>query len=389
MPRKRMDPVGSPPRKLIKLPEETIDPEEMELEPSQDEIEDAQKLDEFRQQYGGNEYTVRVQRYNEESSEMEIVDRFDFDTFDPYILGKKYGGGKFVCTLFNDKGRYVQGGRFRYNFAKPKEVEEKKTVDPLENPAIQLFIETSKAQSAMLSDLLKASLTSEKSTDIDKLVGALKGLHDMNPPGQKDNPMKSLKELLELQNLIQGTVAKDEDEKGPGFMSEIVDALKYLNQSKNIPLPARGLSSPGPLQPRVISPGVAGPLIRSPQPAIKEEVKEMNPAIDVAVRYAPEFEKAALNNEDPEKWAAFLIDVLELQIVPALVKHYDGFVDSEGVWDRLLDAADDEEKILMIYEFAPTLQLHHEWVKKVIQAAKKQFDEPDVTASKNGDEGEK
>jgi|KBSSwiStaDraftv2_1062776.scaffolds.fasta_scaffold21569_3 hypothetical protein len=381
--KKRMPAAGMPIRRLTTAPAgEEITVEDLENEPSEAEIQDAEQLNEFQSQFGGQRYTIRVQRYNEETSELEIIDRVLLDSFDPYFIGKKYGGGRFVCTLFNDKGKYVENGRLHFVFARQILVEEKKS--PMQDPMMLVFIEQMKSQISMLSDILKASLTSEKQTPIDQMVAALKGLHDMNPV-KKDDPFKNLKDLFEMQALIQSKSGRDdEDEKGGvrGVMSEIVEAAKILTQGRTLPA-AR-------------PPQFGGvPTISKPLPK-KEDPLPVATNDDIVLKkllvHVPSFEEAAEKQADPEKWASYLIDVLDTQIVPALVEKYMGFADEDTVWEKLIAASESEEKVAKIFDYAPSLGSHKEWVGKVIQAAVRQFDgdgepePPEIPVTVNGHE---
>jgi len=336
--------------------------------------EDMEKLEEFQGTFGGQQYYVRVERYNEKENEMEIVDKIFFDNFDPYILGKKYGGGRFVCTLLNQRGKYVEGGRFHFNFA--KQINPEVTApppDPMQNPAIALLLKNMETQQAMLVEVLKTSLTGEKQTPIDQLVAALKGLHDMNPTKAPENPMKNLKELLELQALLKDSSADGDDEPKSTIMTDVKEALKILADSKNMIAPKPPANPPGVRPFPIIS-----------KPPLKEEIPMAKDLlIEKIMQQLPMFEEAAKENADPERWARLLIEILEAQIVPLIIKKYWGVVDEDEVWEKLIAAAETEEKVNKIYEVSPTLAEYKPWVASVLQAAIRQFDE-EVPAGDNG-----
>ena len=68
-----------------------------------------------------------------------------------------------------------------------------------------------------------------------------------------------------------------------------------------------------------------------------------------------------------------MCDILDAEIVPALALQYAGFVDESGVWDRLIEAANNPERVEKVFHTAPSLEPHRTWVMNVIQAAVKQM----------------
>lgn len=351
-------------------PEENLE-EETEVA---EENEDQEKLEELQQAFGGKQYYFRIERLNEQSNDMEIVDRVYLDNFDPFVLAKKYGGGRFVCSLLNEKGHYVKGGRFHFNFAKVQA--EARPASPLQDPTMAMFIEQMKNQQAMLLEILKASMGTEKQTDIDKLLNGLKTLQDLNPKDKEPNTMKQLSEMIALQAQLKDL--SGDDEKGSSIMSEVKEALKLLME-------ARGAVKPSmiPQQPRS-----ARVLNTSNMPIVSPKepvpVKQYSPAVNKILFYIPKFEEAAAVGASPEKWASFLVDILDNEVIPELVIQYHGFADEDGIWERLISSAQDEEKINKIFEVAPSLDAYRPWVLSVILAAIAQVSEDEVPEPMNG-----
>lgn len=381
MPRKKQNASGIPIKRIVPEPEPNIIGEDEVLrEPTPEEIQDAEKLSELQSRFGGQQYKIRIEKYNKETSEMEIVDRVALDNFDPFLIGKLYKGGRFVCKLYNDKGKYVEGGYMTFNFAEKKE--EEKPSSPLQDPLVLLFIENLKSQLAQQMELLKAVMTGEKQSPISEIIGAVKGIHDMAPKDKQESPFKNLKELLELQALVKestGDVESGDNKEGiKGIFSEAVEALKILNQTRGVP------------GPRALKPGLSGPLVikrpPAPEPKPKEEIVS-DPVLKKLLPHIPIFEEAASNSEPTEKWGGYLIDVLDTQVIPALLKRFDGMIDEDGIWERLIAASEDDSKIQKIYEYAPSLEPYRDWVLSIIKEAVKQFDangddleEPEVSA---------
>lgn len=385
--KKRGSPHGQPVVRMIpKPPVDLIEEEIIDGEPSEDEIEDSNKLEELRSRFGGRQYTVRVERYNDDTSEMEIVDRFAFDTFDPFVLAKKYGGGRFVCTLFNDKSKYVEGGRFHYNFAKPKD-EHGRPANPLADPMMQMFIQKMEANQAMMMKVFETAITGRPQQPIQELVAALKGMQDLSPKQEKENPLKMLKEVLEIKNILKDSDEGDGDEKGgmSGVMADLLKAAQVLMETKKLPPPGPGAQPP--IGPRKLPANSLGglPVLRVVDPPPQKEASVVtSPAVAKILFYVPQFVEAGQNNEDPSKWAGILLDILEVQVVPLLVKQYQGLIDEDGIWELLLKAAESEERVNKIFEAAPALDPYREWVVKVIQAAVKDFDGHDDPEPMNG-----
>ncbi len=341
-----------------------------------EELEDNDKLREFQEQFGGKQYYVRIERYNEETNEAEIVDKIYLDSFDPFVLGKKYGGGKFICTMLNDRGRYMAGGRMHFNFAKP--VLDKRDERPtgIDDPAMKMFIESMKSQQTMLMEILKASLTQEKTTDIDKMVSALKGLHDMNPKEKSVSSTAQMKEMLEMMTMLKEVTGGDSDrDEKVSMFSDLKDAFKILMESRKIPTPTNA--------PMIKS----MPIVQKPAAnvTVKEEPVFIKPiALEILEPYIPKFVDAARAHEDIETWSEYLFEVIDTKLVPALSKHYSTIffkVSDDDVWERLLEASEDKDKdkINKIFEFAPALEPHRDWVYHVIEQTIK-----DITADGDG-----
>lgn len=376
--------MGAPVRVLVPPPKkDEVSFEEIEQGPSDQEIKDEEKLQDFQEQFGEDDYTIRIQKYNDEERELEYVDKVRLNGFDPFVLGKRFGGGRYVCTLFNDKGKYVEGGRFHFKFAKPS-IEEKKEISPFQDPAVLMVIEQTKQTQAMLMEILKTSLTGEKQTPVAELIQGLKGLSELSPKEKTESPFKIVKEIMEIQNYLRDS-GEESNEKSSGILSEVLQALKTMGQMRVLPnmnQPQRPVSRINPQGSTVIT--------RTEEP-IKEVTKEVNPILENLNNFIPSFTAAAKNGEDPEKWAQFLLDIVDLQVVPLLVKQYGPFIDEDQVWEKLIAASENESEVNKIYQFAPDLEPYRDWVGRVLQAAVKLFDgdeemEESILLHKNGDD---
>lgn len=363
---------ASPTKKIVnnEIVEE-VDTDDLigELSTEKD-IADAARLEDLRERFGGHQYTIRVEKFNKTESRFETVDKFQFDTFDEFAISRKWGGGEYVCQLLDEDAKYVKGGRFRFIFAEPKELDKPVGyASPLQDPTTQAFIEQMKSNQSMLLEVLKTSLTGEKQTPIEQIVNALKGLKDMS--GEKNDMFKNMRDMLEMQMLMKEATGQDDDKGGgTGVVSEILEAFKTL---KSIP--------PRP-QTGQRNAGVSSlPIVKNPNSDVKES--DVIPPVKSILFYVPKFTEAAERNDDPEKWADFLLNILETETVPALVKHY-WLADEQMIWEKLIAASEDPDKIEKLFEKAPTLSPFKEWVVAVINCAIKQLDAQSPAENGNG-----
>lgn len=376
--KKRAPATGMPIKRPIPLPEKEEIETEVELSQFEERLsrqaeKDQEKLERFQEQFGGDEYYVRVEKYNAVDNEFEIVDKIAFDNFDPYILGKKYGGGRFTCTLMNSKSKYVEGGRFHFNFAKGP-VEEKVValapVDPMSNPMVIMILENMRSDKAALMDLMKTLASGEKQSPVSEIIAAVKNINDMNPKPKEENSMKNLKELLEIQAMLSDS--QGDKDSGGGVVSEILEALKVLKTSGSLPTVSAPLTPPVR---RMVSTGGTPIVNAAPKPVEEKSAVTEDPIMKKIAPHIPQFIEAASENAPPEKWASYLIEVLDTQIVPLLKKQYSIFkLSDDDVWEKLIAAGENQDVVAKIFEVVPDLAPYSDWVNSVIVDAIKQFD---------------
>jgi hypothetical protein len=387
-PKKRAPATGMPIKRPIPLPEKEDIETEVELSQFEERLsrqaeKDQEKLEQFQEQFGGDDYYVRVEKYNAVDNEFEIVDKIAFDNFDPYILGKKYGGGRFTVTLMNSKSKYVEGGRFHFNFAKVA-VEEKPAViaapDPMSNPMVVMILENMRSDKAALMDLMKTLASGEKQSPVGEIIAAVKNINDMNPRPKEENSIKNLKDLMELQAII--AEASGGKETGGGVVSEIMEALKVLKTSGTLTpaappqTPVRRMIQSGgtPIVTGAHAPPRGSDLGAVTNPEVKPAVNE-DPIMKKLSPHIPQFIEAAAENAPAEKWASYLIEILDIQIVPLLKKQYAIFkLSDDDIWEKLIAAGENQDVVNKIFDVVPDLAPYTEWVNAVIVDAIKQFD---------------
>lgn len=388
-------------KRRVVTTEEVIDDEREDLETT-DEVaaegddvartEEDKKLEEFQGMFSGRQYKIRIDRMNPTTHEFEWVDRVPLDGFDPFLLSKKFGGGRYRCIFLNDKGQYVQGGRAEYSFAQSVEPDKVASPPNQETNLVQVMLESQKQQTAMLMEILKGFMGAgaaqqSKQSDITQLISALKSLKDMEPSREKDDTLKQLDAMLgfqlKMRDLTDGGDRDRGASGGGGLMSDIKDALKLLVESRNVVLPpARPQTRPAPTPgampiiqrpPNVGAAAAGGAAPGGMSPGETKESETDMPDYPAPIKrmlaYVPIFVEAAQEKGDLDHWAGFLVSVLSTQFVPGTVKQYHGLVDEDGVWERLIDAAGKPELVEKIFVYAPALADHREWVLAVIHTA--------------------
>lgn len=331
-------------------------------EVDQEEAESVEKLNLFQSQFSGKAYKVRIEKYDRTDSTWEWCDRLPLEGFDPFTVAKKFGGGKYKCVLLDDGGRYVEKGRMEFVLATPPEPEKpvlQAALSPLQDPTVQLLIESMKGQSVMLMELMKASLSrpQEPRDDLAKMIEAVKSLKGLSP--EEKDAGKSVRETIALALQLKELAGGDGGGEKGGILSEAMEALKLVTS-------LRGTAQVQP-------PSVPRPIVRQPAPfvaPVPEESSTMPKAVEEALFYVPKFANAALRGDDTEKWAEFLLDILDREIVPSLVDQYKTFgVTEEAAWEKLTQAAKSPEAVEKILLRAPSLRPHQAWVGSVIKKA--------------------
>lgn len=372
--------MAAKPKRLKPADEENDAPAEprktkqvVEVEDFQDDpidVDAQNKLSEFLEMFGDREYKIRVEKQNPENNEWEICDRVMLNGFDQFDLAKKFGGGKYRCSLLDDSGKFVAGGRMRFTFAKQPSVAPSTVVPTgMNDPVVQMMIENGKQQTAMLMEILKVSLTGHAPTgaapSLNDVIQSVKSIHDLSPKTKDADAASQLEKMLDLQIKIQkltGGGGSDADEGGGtglgALLGELKEAFSMVTKMKGLPAPAARPVIAG--QPQIARPPVKNP----------SEVLNSMPIYEQKIMsYVPVFVEAAAKNGDAEKWAPFLLNLLDTQIVPALVDHYKGFASEDIIWEKLIDAANDPETFESIFAKAPALAPYRDWVRKVIDAA--------------------
>jgi hypothetical protein len=366
--------VGRPPERVA-LPikeehsteEENEDPElpaGQEDDRSAEDLEEySAKFSEFQRLFSGKSYKVRVERFSEQNSVWAWCRSLPLDGFDPLTFVEKYGSGRYRCTLLNERGLYVPKARTEFFYIAPPEPPKEETKGSfLQDPAIQFLIESQKAQSNALMEILKAALAGgqAKTNDITQIIEAVKSIKSM--AGDPKTGPQSIKEVLDLAVQLKDLASGEKAERGStGLVGELAEALKLVTTLRGSAEPA---ALPGPQPPvRTVS--------TRPMHVLSPNVEDAMPkCVNEVLFYVPKFVKAAARNEDSETWAEFLLDLLDREVIPSLVEQYSAFgLDEKGAMDRLLAAGKDPTRIDKIFIYAPALNPHRAWVRAVIEKA--------------------
>lgn len=379
---------ATPPKRGVKL-EDLGDLEDVELEsePTDDEIETSEKIADFQAKFSGKQYKIRIERFNPAEAEWEWVTRLPLEGFEPFNVLPKYGGGKYKAVLMDEGGRYVKGGIMEFRFSVPVEpAAPDKPRSALDDPAVVMMLENQKQQSLMLMEILKTSLpvqaaNANKGLDAAQLMDMLGKFAALTAP--KESGMKSLVEMMNVWEKFKETLAPEEKESG-GIVSEIKEAIGALALLPQIRGMAQNPVGLPPAPPRILSPNapVAMPSGASPHASngaasAKQKAKTASPAAQKILFYVPKIEEAARENQDVERWAERVLDILDQEVIPALVKEYNGFVSEDSIYDRLIAGAENPEEREQIFIHAPALLPYKDWVYRVIDEALKSLETPD------------
>lgn len=368
--------------------------EEVELEdedPTEEEVESSEKVADFQARFSGKQYKVRIERFNPTEAEWEWVVKLPLEGFEPFNVLPKYGGGKYKAVLIDDGGHYVKGGMMHFRFSVPIEMPTEKPRSALEDPVVVMMLESQKQQaesqkqqSAMLMEILKTSLpgaqaATQKGMDAAQVMEMFAKFSALTAP--KENSMKSFMEMVGLWEKAKDAFTPDEKESG-GIVSEIkeaIGALALLPQIRGqVGQAGAPMNPPARAPNRVISP--TAPIVINPVVPKKEETmrKALSPAAEKALFYVPKIEEAARENADVEKWADKILDILDEEVIPALVKEYNGFVSAESIYDRLLAGAKNLDEREIVFIHAPPLLPYKEWLYRVIDEAVRVLETPDT-----------
>lgn len=354
-----------PPKKIVLEETDLLEEEES---PSEEELEAEEKLSDFRARFTGKEFKIRIDRFNNEEGEWEWVDRIQWEGFDLFSVKKKYGPGRYRVILFDGDGKYIKGGRTEFRFAAPaKDETPAAPPNPLENPIVALMLQQAEKNTAMMMEVLKTTLPAQaaaKSMDLPQVLDALAKMNSMVP---KTDSSKSLLDSLNMIEKVRSLFGAGEEKDSGGLLSEIKEAIALLPAIQTMSRMSPGaVPRPGgpaaPMVPTVVTPGA----VIQPPP---QERRSMDATTCSILFYVPKFVEAAKAGENVTQWGEYLYTVLETDIVPLLVKKYNGFINDEGVWERLLEAAEKPEEVEKIYTYAPELIPYKKWVSSVIASA--------------------
>lgn len=333
-----------------------------------DEVEE--RLEEFREKFSTQEYAIVVERQSAKTREYEICEKVTVEEFSPYTFRDEWGPGRYRCTLLNN-GRYVNGGRMYWRFAEPPLKKESTPKSFLEDPMVQFMIAQQKETTAMIMQMIQSlSPKTSSDTNLTQLVEAMHKMKTLNP-GEKST---SMAETIDMIANIRELFPSDEGGGGgkTGIVSELMEALKVMGTLRGLG-PEGGVPklSNYPQPPRTVvtnAPTLVGTgsvrMIKTPEakPLMTESVEKI-------MFYLPRFVEAARAGRTPDQTASYLIEVLNMEIVPALVRQYAPFATDDVIWDKLIAAASDPEETQKIYAFAPDLKEHEAWVTDVLNAA--------------------
>jgi hypothetical protein len=359
-------------------------------EETEDERENSEKLADFQAKFSGKQYRIRLERFNVDESEWEWVTRMPLEGFEPFNVLPKYGTGRYKAVLLDEGGRYVRGGYMEFRFMAPAETQAEKSRSVMEDPAVIMVVEQMKQQSTMLMEILKSMIPSQasaaqaRSMDPSQMLDMMTKFSALTQ--NKDTGVKTLTDMMGLMAKAKEAFTPDEPESG-GLVSDIkeaIGALALLPQMRSaLPAPnsgSNGSPSPGVSgnQRIILPPGT--PVMMNP-PKTKTPVSPPTPPPSEATQkilfYLPKFEEAGRENRDAQKWAEKLLDILDDEVIPALVKEYNGFVSEDSIYDRLIKAGSSPEEKEKIFIYAPSLLPYKDWVYQVIEEALKIVNEPD------------
>lgn len=372
---------------------EEIEEMELEEELSEEEVEAGEKIAEFQAKFSGRAYRVRLEKFNIVESEWSWVTRLPLEGFDAFQILPKYGAGKYRAVLLDEGGRYVKGGMTEFRFDPPLEVPKDERQSALNDPAVIMALEGAKSQNLMLMEILKtfapvqaAANQGAKPLDGPALMDMFAKFSTLTAP--KESGVKSLVEMMGLIEKLKDSFAPDE-EKG-GILSELKEAIALLPVLREM-APQAGVVVPGqvvtngPIRPVGPNPAPAtqpGRTITTGMPVIMK--KPVSPAAQKILFYVPKLEEAARENADPERWAEKVLDILDEEVIPALIKEYNGFVSEDSIYDRLLEGAKNGEQRESVFIHAPSLLPYKEWVYSVIDRAVAILETPDIAEAENG-----
>lgn len=352
------------------------DPEK--LDPTPDELEALDHLEEFLARFEGQDFKVRIQKWDAEDTDWVYVDRVRLAGFDPFAALKKHGTGRYRLTLLDPKGKFVPKGSQELRIKFTEEIAAEPAVpaaaaapDPLDSPVVKLVLAMLQQNATMSAEIMKAMVQArpaEPAKDQKMLELLLQHAID-----SKDSKAGGLKDSLELLVTFRELLDNREPSSEGSLLGEIREGLKLIKEMGH-----RGPAAPRPALPQP----QPATVINAGQVLDPSKDKPMNAFVAI-MKYLPQLEDAAKRTEPVEPWAQFVLDRLELEIIPLLVKEYAArgvAMTEDQVYQILLSKAKDPAQVGQIFQLMPRLDNVRPWIQAVIEEAVKIADEPDQGA---------
>lgn len=342
--------------------------------PDMKDLEAEEKLSIFHQKFGGEDYKIRVEKFNKDENEWESVTNLKLAGFDSFDSLKKYGAGRYRMSLLDNGGHYVAGGRMDARISEAAIEAEKKEAAPAPDNGLTAMMTMLQAQNAQNVELLKAMIgrpapAESKGPSLTELIAAMAGLKNLGP--KEESGMGGVKGTLELMKLVKELMPEPAGEDKGGLVAELSQAVELFGkvqpmiEAKRRAQPARLAAPPT----AVVAGAVAVPNVEA---APEAEADPMKPIIEKAQSYVPQLVAWASRGKDIEDAAIFVLDEVEAEIVPLVVANYrpGGIkLGNEFVFGELLKKAQDPAQVEAIFTVVPALAPYKEWFTRVIAKA--------------------
>ncbi len=378
-----------------KAERETISDDPQELDEvmsgrAVEDYEDAEKLGEFMEQFGGKEYKVRLEQMNATDKVWEFLDTFPLDGFDAFETCKKFGRGRYRLTFLNERGKYVKGGQPQIRIGgviptsatSPAPVAES---DPLKHPMIVMMMAQMKDAATQQTELLKVILAKPepaKSSSVE-VLDMLAKLKAMTPEKKEDGTMAELSKMLLVKMIEKGLDNSEGGSSGGegGILGEIKDAMPIIKEILAGKLQTRSVAPPQNVTPPV--------RVSLPSPSKEAPmVAEIHPAVADLLPFAAVLARKAENKVEVERSAQWLIDEIYDSVVPIIKTHIPvaKLASEEAIVESLVGRAKDPAQLEEIFKAAPVLAPHREWVLAVIAKAVEILTTEEVPGETDGQE---
>ncbi|HXT00351.1 MAG TPA: hypothetical protein VN915_06725 [Elusimicrobiota bacterium] len=379
MAQKKKTPPVTPPPAAEDVP--VLDPD-----PAADDLE-ADKLAEFQSNFGGKNYRIRVEKFDKEENDWEIIDRFPLDGFDPITSLKGRGKGRYRLTLLNEKGKYVEGGREEIRMAGPLEgapaaaaaapaAAAPAEADPLNHPLVISVLAMMEKSNTQTLEMMKAlaSRPEPARSSSSEVLDLFKQVRGLAP----EDPMKELSKTIMLRLLERGLEGDGGGGGGDGggFLKELRDGLLAAKEMGILggrrlpaadPAPAAAAEPAAPLRVNLQTVTAAPP----PPPPAKEAQPVNDPILEGLRPYAQIFRQHAENNADVTETANYLVDELYAIACPLIRRHNTlaKFASDDAIVEQIVNRAKDSAQLEAVFAAAPELAPHRDWCSKVVAKA--------------------